>query len=147
MNYLKTLWNKGVGGYQRFRKFELVKNRHWYDGGGSWLTHTIVMAGLHTNLGQYKKAKQCIKWIKEVVSVFHSLPEHIADIVEFEEWKKNEKEVTAWLIKGVKNAEKNIKPWLWEGHKTKVVPWVKSLIWPSAELILWKETLKKVVKC
>lgn len=151
VGYLKPLWDSKIGGYQRFRKFEFVKDWHWYDGGsGSWLNHTIMMARLHTKLRQYERAKECLRFVKKALKNFNTLPEHIATVEEFHEWKKYEYasrvHVTPWLIKATKKAEKSMEEWTWKHKKTCIVPWVKSLFWPDAELILNMPVFKEVWK-
>ncbi|RLJ07685.1 MAG: hypothetical protein DRP12_01775 [Candidatus Aenigmatarchaeota archaeon] len=152
VRFLRPLWDRRIGGYQRFRKLEWVKDWHWYDGGsGSWLNHTILMARLHANQGQKEKAKECLRWIRQVTETFGSLPEHVSLWEEYLEWKENELKtgihVTPWLKIGMKNAEKNAKRWRWAGKSFKVVPWVKSIIWPSAELVLNWPILEEIWKC
>lgn len=133
VKYISSLWDEKIGGYQRFKKFKIVKDWHWYDGGsGSWVFFTIVMNRIHTALGQKRKAEECKKWIDEVYNQFKGLPEHISTLEEFQEWKKNEKKWNPWLKKAVLKAEINIR----EINGEKVVAWVNPLNWSYAEVLL-----------
>jgi GH15 family glucan-1,4-alpha-glucosidase len=141
ISYLASLWDRKIGGYRRFKKMEAIKDWHWYDGGhGSWLIYTSVMERLHRENKQYAKAKKCRDWISRVYDTFQELPEHLALLGEYKEWKKEEWKrkvnVTPWLTYGAKKAEKYSKIWVWNKNRNKVVPWVKTLIWPWAELVL-----------
>ena len=139
LKYIEILWDKEIGGYNRFENFNRVKDWHWYDGGhGSWMVYTAVMANI-TN------EDKCFKWISNVWKTYGSFPEHIASKSNYEKWKKNEYDWSKWLKNGSKQAERYAKQWRFgEGDKQKVYPWVKSLIWAYAEVAI---LLKEKGKC
>lgn len=133
------LWNKEIGGFRRFRKFELVEDWHWYTGGsGSWCVFAAWGARFHRKLGQKKYEKECIDWLKKVASRTKGLlPEHIATRVEYEEWKSHEIEFNQRLINGTKEAEKIASTF--KGDDKKLIYWATPLGWAHAEYILMEK--------
>jgi len=134
----KYLWHKEVGGFRRFRKFELVEDWHWYTGGsGSWTVFTAWGARFYKELGNKKLEKECENWIKKVASRTSGLlPEHIATRVEYEEWKNHEIEFNQRLINGTKEAEKIAEKF--KGKDKDLIYWATPLGWAHAEYILLK---------
>ena len=137
MKYLKEhIWDKEVGGFRRFRKFEICEDWHWYTGGsGSWCAFTAWGAKFYKQLGNKKMSKECIKWLDNIAKKSKGLlPEHIATKEEYEDWKNHEIEFNRRIINETKKAEKSIK-----GFKDKkIVYWATPLGWSHAEYILLK---------
>lgn len=136
----KYLWNKEVGGFRRFRKFELVEDWHWYTGGsGSWCVFTAWGAKFYKKLGNKKLYKECKKWLEKVASRTSGLlPEHVSTKVEYEEWKKHEIEFNQRLINGTKVAEKIAEKFK-DKRKDGLIYWATPLGWAHAEYLLIKE--------
>ena len=137
LNYLKKhLWNEELGGIRRFRKFEAVRDWHWYTGGsGSWCALTCMLAKFYKTIGSNKEYKNCTSWIKEVAKKSKGLlPEHIATKEEYFDWKRHEIEFNTRIINETKKAEKTIKKM---GNR-EVIYWANPLGWSHAEYILLK---------
>jgi len=137
LSYLeKSLWHKEIGGFRRFKKFDICKHWHWYSGGsGSWLVLTLWIVRFYRWLGDKKNEERCIKWVEDILKKTKGrLPEHIATKKEYEEWKKNEIEFNRRIINETKKTEKHIKK---RGSK-KIVYWALPLGWSHAEYILTK---------
>jgi len=137
MNYLrKNIWYKEIGGFRRFRKFEICKDWHWYTGGsGSWTVFTLWGARFYKQLNERKKAKECIKWAEKIGGKLNGkLPEHVAPREEYDLWKANEIEFNSRILNGMKKAKKyQIK------MKNHLIPWATPLGWAHAEYILVKK--------
>lgn len=134
MKYLKeVLWNTEVGGFNRFRQFEVCKDWHWYTGGnGSWVVFTIWAASFYKKLGDMKNYKLCVKWLNKVMEKTNGLlPEHIALKSQYELWLKNETEFNSRVNKGIKNALKISKK-----TKNDIIYWATPLGWSHAEYLL-----------
>lgn len=137
MNYLEShIWYKELGGFRRFRKFEICKDWHWYTGGsGSWCAFTAWCARFYRELGNKKKYEECLAWLDKVSSRTNGLfPEHIATKDEYEMWKMNEIEFNSRVIDGMKTAEK-----LSSKFKEDLIYWATPLGWSHAEYILLKK--------
>lgn len=142
MNYLKKhIWDKELGGFKRFRKFEIVKDWHWYTGGsGSWVVLTCWGAKFYKQLGDTKEYNKCIKWIEEIASKSQNfLPEHIATEKEYEEWKSHEIEFNNRIINETKKADKYKKNF----KNKRIVYWATPLAWSHAEYVLLKNEKKR----
>jgi GH15 family glucan-1,4-alpha-glucosidase len=138
MKYLrKNLWEEELGGFRRFRKFEICDDWHWYTGGsGSWIVLTCWAARFYQELNDKNKYKESLNWITTVGKKSNGLlPEHIALKKEYEEWKKNEIEFNERILNEMKLTEKNMKKF---GEKD-VVYWANPLAWAHAEYILLKK--------
>lgn len=131
-----TLWNEKLGGFNRFRKFEVCKDWHWYDGGdGPWF-YTIWCAKFYKMIGDEKGHDECLRWMEKVITPKGFFPEHISLKSSYNEWVKNELEFNPRIVLAMKRAEK-FKPPL-EG----VMYWATPLGWANAELILCNKFLK-----
>ncbi|MBU3942935.1 hypothetical protein KKA24_03055 [Patescibacteria group bacterium] len=137
LKYLREhLWHGQVGGFRRFRQFELVKDWHWYSGGsGSWCAFTAFMGGFYKKIGDKKSYNECLNWLEEVASRTDGLlPEHIATRGEYKAWKSNEIEFNQRVINGTKRAEL-----LASNFKDKdIIYWATPLGWSHAEYILMR---------
>jgi len=145
LSYLrKHIWDEEIGGYRRFRKFEVCDNWHWYTGGsGSWLALTIFVARFYKELGDKKGYKECMDWIKQISTMSKGLlPEHIATREEYEDWKANEIEFNSRIINGMKTTESHVKKF----KNKKIVFWALPLGWSHAEYVLLKKTKEKKKK-
>ena len=141
LKYLKeNLWHKEIGGFRRFRQFELVEDWHWYTGGsGSWCAFTIFMAKLFKKAGDEKSYNECVNWVDKVAKRTSGLlPEHISTKQEYEDWKNHEIEFNQRLINGAKEAEKLSKTFS-KKQKNKIIYWATPLGWSHAEYILLKK--------
>jgi GH15 family glucan-1,4-alpha-glucosidase len=137
MSYLRrNLWDKQIGGFIRFRKLEICKDWHWYTGGnGSWCIFTLWAAKFYKQLGDKKKEKECLNWIKGIAKKNnYLLPEHIATKEEYLEWKENEIEFNKRIINETKKIEKSLKKF----KNTKIISWATPLGWSHAEYVLLK---------
>jgi len=140
VDYLtKNLWHKGIGGFRRFRQFEVVEDWHWYTGGsGSWIVFTAIMARFYKKLGNKKSYSGCLDWIEKVAERTHGLlPEHISTRDEYEAWKENEIEFNERLINGAEEAEALAKKFKKE-DRNKLIYWATPLGWGHAEYVLLK---------
>lgn len=136
MKYLwKHIWHHDIGGFGRFRKFEVCKDWHWYTGGsGSWSVFTIWGAKFSRELKDKKGYNKCVKWINQTSSRSNGLlPEHIATREEYDLWRKNEIEFNSRILKGMKKTEQ-----LSNTYKDNVMYWALPLAWSHAEYILLK---------
>ena len=134
LKYLKeNLWHNEVGGFRRFRKFEIVEDWHWYSGGsGSWCVLTAIMARFFKKAGDKKSYRECSNWLDKVASRTNGLlPEHIATKYEYEDWKAHEVEFNQRVINGTKQAER-----LAKRFKEDLIYWAVPLGWSHAEYIL-----------
>jgi GH15 family glucan-1,4-alpha-glucosidase len=137
MKYLrKHIWHKELGGFRRFRKFEICKDWHWYTGGsGSWCFSTAWGARFYRELGMKKEYKECLNWINKVaLRTGGLLPEHIATKDEYDMWKRGETEFSNRVMDGMKRAER-----LSSKFKEKIIYWATPLGWSHAEYILLKK--------
>lgn len=137
MNYLrKNIWYDEIGGFRRFRKFEICKDWHWYTGGsGSWTVFTLWGARFYKQLNERKKSKECLAWVEKIAKKLGGqMPEHVAPIEEYELWKENEIEFNTRILNGMKKAKK---------HQIKMnnhlIPWATPLGWAHAEYVLFKK--------
>ncbi len=128
----KNIWNKDIGGFRRFKKFEVCKDWHWYTGGsGSWITLTAWGCRFYRELGQKKYAEECEQWIEEAARLNKGLlPEHIATCEEYELWKENEIEFNRRILSEMNKTEKVVKL-----CKDGVVGWAVPLAWSHAEYL------------
>lgn len=133
----KHIWDDGLGGFRRFRKFEVVKDWHWYTGGsGSWVMLTCWAARFYKKIGDMKNYRLCLNWIRDVAKMSRgSLPEHIAKKEEYDDWKCHEIEFNTRIINEARKSEKTIKKY--KGHD--IVYWANPLGWSHAEYILLEE--------
>lgn len=136
----KYLWNEEIGGYRRFRKFEICKDWHWYTGGsGSWGVLTAWVAESYRILGDKKNYRRCINWVEKIAEKSGGLiPEHIATKDEYYEWKNHEIEFESRIIDGMKKAEGNVE----KINGKDIYYWANPLGWSHAEYILAKTPAK-----
>jgi len=137
LKYLKQhLWYEELGGFRRFRKFELVVDWHWYSGGsGSWCVLTAWAAKFYKQLNDKKNYNQCKKWLKKILKKTKGLlPEHIATKQEYEQWKANEIEFNSRIVRGMKKSEA-----LSKKYNQNTMYWALPLGWSHAEYLLIDE--------
>ncbi len=137
MDFLrKHIWYKEIGGFRRFRKFEICKDWHWYTGGsGSWVAFTIWGAKFYRQLKKEKFYKECVDWVHKATSRTNGLlPEHISTREEYEAWKMHEIEFNYRILRGMEKAEK-----LAKRFKEDIIYWAIPLGWSHAEYILLKK--------
>ncbi len=136
MKYLnKHIWNKEIGGFRRFRKFEVCKDWHWYTGGsGSWCVFTAWGARFYRKLNDKKNYNECMSWLEKTAKRTNGLlPEHVATKDEYDMWKMHETEFNRRIISGIKASEELAKK-----LKDDVIYWATPLGWSHAEYILLK---------
>jgi len=144
----KNLWYKELGGYRRFRKFEVVKDWHWYSGGsGGWIVFTAIIGRMYRELNHKSKCIGCEKWIEDVGKKTNGLlPEHISTKLEYDEWKRNEIEFNSRILMEMKKVEK-LNEKFKRKYKQEIVYWANPLGWAHAEYILLKNCIKDKSKC
>ncbi len=138
LNYLeKHLWHEEIGGFRRFRQFEIVDDWHWYTGGsGSWCVLTALMGRLYKKAGDKKSYKRCLNWIEETAKRTGGyLPEHVATRDEYDLWKTHEIEFNQRIINGTIKAESLSKKF----KDKNLIYWATPLGWSHAEYILMKK--------
>ncbi len=133
----RTLWYSECGGFRRFRKFEVVKDWHWYTGGsGGWCVFTSWMARFYRILNDKENFDLCEKWLEKTASRTKGiLPEHVTTKKEYMLWKKNEIEFNNRTLEGIKESEKLNKKF----KDKNIFYWAIPLGWAHAEYILLKK--------
>lgn len=134
LKHLKSnLWNKGVGGFNRFRDFEIVRDWHWYTGGtaASWPFFTLWAARFYRQLGMAEDEKECMDFLR-FVALDNLIPEKVSPIERYSEWKANELEFGDRIVNAVRkidsnNAASSVRP----SH----VRWGCPLGWAHAEYV------------
>ncbi len=139
----KALWYKDVGGFRRFRKFEVVKDWHWYTGGsGGWIAFTAMMARFYEKLNDKKNFDLCDKWLDKTALMSKGLfPEHVTTKKEYDLWKDNETEFNNRILIGAHKSEELNKKIKKKFNKD-LVYWAMPLGWAHAEYILLKQEEK-----
>ena len=133
LGYLRTtLWNSGVGGFNRFRDFEVVGDWHWYTGGtkASWPLFTLWMARLYRKLGDHESAEECMSFVRKASTDPRHIPEKVAPLAGYEEWKRYETQYNLRVQQGAARAE---------ASSTSIpgyVAWACPLGWSHAEYLL-----------
>jgi len=133
LRHLKdTLWNARVGGVNRFRDFEVVKDWHWYTGGtgASWPLFTLWMARFYRRLGDLDSTEECIRFIRNASTLAMEIPEKVAPIKGYEEWKENETEFNERVTNGIRRSERN------QISIPDYIAWACPLGWSNAEYVL-----------
>ncbi len=133
----QTLWNDAVGGFNRFRDFEVVGDWHWYTGGtgASWPLFTLWAAKFYHRLGDTGAAEECLNFVQRASTEEMCIPEKVAPLQGYAAWKENETEFNERILGGIAKAERakiSIPGYL---------PWACPLGWSHAEyLMLTRET-------
>ncbi|MCK5449647.1 hypothetical protein KAI32_02180 [Candidatus Pacearchaeota archaeon] len=138
LTYLrKHIWDGEIGGFRRFRKFEVCDDWHWYTGGsGSWCVLTAMVARFYKKLNNKTGYNECVKWLRDVAFFSDGfLPEHIATKEEYDDWKVHEIEFNSRIINEMNKAEESVKNF--KGKK--MVCWANPLGWSHAEYILLRK--------
>ena len=134
LDHLKgTLWNKGIGGFNRFRDFEIVRDWHWYTGGAaaSWPFFTIWAARFYRKLGMKEGEEDCLRFLESVVTSDLSLPEKVSPVERYNEWKGNELEFGDRIVNAVRKIDTGAHAIEAASH----VAWACPLGWAHAEYI------------
>jgi len=131
------LWHQEIGGFRRFRKFEICKDWHWYSGGsGGWVVFTAWADRFYKELKDKKNQEKCREWLNQVGSKSNGLlPEHIATKEEYELWKAHETEYNYRILGGIKKTEEMNK-YFKRKYNEDIVYWATPLGWSHAEYIL-----------
>ncbi len=131
----KDLWHKKLGGICRYPKYRGRNNGGW----GPWPHFTLMICKHFIKLKDRKNADRYLQWVLDI-SYNDLLPEHIAEVKEFEEFVSDFKE--AGILRPdrlvmIRNARRN--PMFKKGIAYITTP----LAWPHAEFIrtwnLYKE--------
>ncbi|HYA56173.1 MAG TPA: hypothetical protein VED22_05180 [Nitrososphaerales archaeon] len=133
MRHLReTLWNAGVGGVNRFRDFEVVKDWHWYTGGtgASWPLFTLWMARFYQRLGDLDSMEECLRFIRSASTPGMEIPEKVAPMKGYEEWRENETEFNERVTNGMRRTEST------PISIPDYVAWACPLGWSGAEYVL-----------
>jgi glucoamylase len=127
-----TLWNEETGGFNRFRDFEVVNDWHWYTGGtkASWPLFTLWMARLYQRVGDAEAASQCLKFVRRASTVPMDIPEKVAPMSGYKEWKQNETQYNLRVQAGAARAEDSSISI--PGH----IAWACPLGWSHAEYLM-----------
>ena len=131
-----ALWNKSIGGFNRFRDFEVVDDWHWYTGGTSaaWPFFTLWAARYYKDLGIREGEDSCLAFLDSVVTEDLLIPEKVAPVEGYGEWKANELKFAHRTMNGVRKIESNAHRIKAPGH----VCWACPLGWAHAEYILFE---------
>lgn len=135
LEHLKaSLWNKSIGGFNRFRDFEVVDDWHYYTGGtaGAWPFFTLWAARSYKDLGNREGEACCLDFLDSVLTDDLLIPEKVAPLEGYQEWKANELKFAHRMMNGVRKIESHT-------HKMKApgyVSWACPLGWAHAEYIL-----------
>ena len=135
LGYLReTLWNVEYGGLNRFRDFEIVKDWHWYTGGtgASWPLFTLWMARFYQQLGKVDLVEECLRFIHGASSPDMEIPEKIAPLKGYNEWRENETEYNGRVLNGIYRAERT------SISIPGYVAWACPLGWAHAEYVMLK---------
>jgi GH15 family glucan-1,4-alpha-glucosidase len=128
----KTLWNKAVGGVNRFEDFVVVRDWHWYTGGtgASWPLFTLWLARFYLRLGDSSSADDCLRFVSAASTAEMYIPEKVAPAAGYKEWKEHEVEYNERVLLGIAKAEKT--------HVSipGYVPWACPLGWSHAEFLM-----------
>ena len=128
----EALWNDKVGGVNRFRDFEVVNDWHWYTGGtgASWPLFTLWMQKFYLQLGDQRSAEMCQRFVTSASTEDKCIPEKVAPMLGYTEWKKNEVEFNERVLLGIAKAERN------HVQIPDYVPWACPLGWSHAEFLM-----------
>ncbi len=136
----RNLWNEKVGGFNRFRDFEVVNDWHWYTGGTSaaWPFFTLWAARFYRELGIREEEDACLGFIDSVTTLDRFLPEKVAPVEEYGRWKATELEFGDRLINGVTKIENRVHTITAPGY----VCWACPLGWAHAEYVFLEKRHK-----
>ncbi len=128
---MDTLWNAQIGGVNRFRDFEVVKDWHWYTGGtgASWPLFTLWMARFYQSLGDLDSMERCLRFVRAASTPEMEIPEKVAPMKGYLEWRENETEYNERVTNGINRAEST--PLSTPGY----VAWACPLGWSHAEYL------------
>jgi GH15 family glucan-1,4-alpha-glucosidase len=135
LEHLRThLWNKSIGGFNRFRDFEIVDDWHWYTGGtaAAWPFFTLWAARSYRDVGIHEGEDACLAFLDSVVTDDLFIPEKVAPLDRYDEWKANELRFGNRVTNGVRKVESN-------AHRIRApgyICWACPLGWAHAEYIL-----------
>jgi len=128
---METLWNAKIGGLNRFRDFEVVKDWHWYTGGtgASWPLFTLWMARFYQRLGDAESIERCLRFVRAASTPEMEIPEKVAPTRGYLEWKENETEYNERVTNGINKAERT------SLSTPGYVAWACPLGWSHAEYL------------
>lgn len=135
----EDIWHSKLSGFRRFKKFQVVRDWHWYTGGsGPWTVMTLWGARFYKKIKDRKNYSACMNFVDETLKRTRGLlPEHISTKEEYDIWKENETEFNHRIINGMKHAEK-LNSKARNKSKEDLVYWALPLGWAHAEYILLK---------
>ncbi len=131
-----ALWNKSIGGFNRFRDFEIVDDWHWYTGGtaAAWPFFTLWAARSYRDLGIREGEDACLAFLDSVVTEDLLIPEKVAPSDGYREWKSNELKFAHRTMNGVRKIESDAHRIDAKGY----VCWACPLGWAHAEYVLYE---------
>jgi GH15 family glucan-1,4-alpha-glucosidase len=129
-----ALWNKSIGGFNRFRDFEVVDDWHWYTGGtaAAWPFFTLWAASSYKHLGIREEEESCLDFLDSVLTDDLFIPEKVAPIDGYQKWKANELKFSHRTLNGMRKIESGANRIKAPGY----VSWACPLGWAHAEYIL-----------
>jgi GH15 family glucan-1,4-alpha-glucosidase len=132
----EALWNKSIGGFNRFRDFEVVDDWHWYTGGtgAAWPFLTLWAARSYRDLGIREGEDSCLAFLDSVLTDDLLIAEKVAPMEGYREWKANELKFAHRAMNGVRKVESNVHRIGAKGY----VCWACPLGWAHAEYILYE---------
>jgi GH15 family glucan-1,4-alpha-glucosidase len=139
-NILEVLWDKELGGVNRYveRYGEPGRNNGGY---GPYSMYTGWVAQYYLDLGEYDKARECIKWFLKY-NRDGLIPEHISTKERFNKWRKQAKEVGRYKEHGRREAAEKVMNTP-EYKRKGLIYWVLPLTWGHAEYIKMYMKLKE----
>jgi GH15 family glucan-1,4-alpha-glucosidase len=138
----RNLWNERLGGFNRFRDFEVVSDWHWYTGGTSaaWPFFAIWAARFYRELGNAEEEEACLRFIDSAATSDHFLPEKVTTLEGYREWKAMELEFGDRIVNAVTKIENRVHDVITPGN----VRWSCPLGWAHAEYILLEKRSKEM---
>jgi GH15 family glucan-1,4-alpha-glucosidase len=136
-----SLWNRGIGGFARFRDFEIVDDWHWYTGGTAavWPLFTIWAARFYAELGITEGEDASLEFLESVVTQDLFIPEKVAPVERYNEWRSNELEFNDRIVNGMRKIEENAHTIRAPGY----VCWACPLGWAHAEYVLLEKPVRR----
>jgi GH15 family glucan-1,4-alpha-glucosidase len=102
----------------------------------SWPFFTIWAARFYAKLGDAKHEQECLQFLDSVVTSDLFIPEKVAPVEGYQEWKENELEFGDRVVNGMRRTEGRIHTIKAPGY----VCWACPLGWAHAEYILYEKT-------
>jgi GH15 family glucan-1,4-alpha-glucosidase len=130
----ESLWNKNIGGFARFRDFEIVDDWQCYAGGAAavWPLFTIWAAKSYKALGVREREDDCLEFLDSVVTRELFIPEKVAPFERYNEWKAKEVRFSDRVVNAMTKVESGANAIRAPGYAC----WACPLGWAHAEYVL-----------